>query len=92
MMQTLDFLAYVWRSNDIREELLDNLQSEKKEFIDIGLHHLKFNFEHHTINITCNDTNYIFMSKMVPLKMPFETLINLINKDFDNQNNKWDIL
>jgi hypothetical protein len=92
MMQTLDFLTDVWKSNDIREELLDNLQSEKKEFIDIGVHCLKFNFEHNTINIDCNDTDYIFKSKMVPLKMTFETLINLINKDFDNQNNKWDVL
>lgn len=87
MMQTLDFLADVWKSNDIREELLDNLQSEKKEFIDIGVHRLKFDFQSHTINITCNTTDYIFISKMVPLKMSFETLINLINKDFDNKNN-----
>jgi hypothetical protein len=92
MMQTLDFLADVWKSNDIREELLDNLQSEKKEFIDIGVNHLKFDFENHTINITCNTIDYIFISKMVPLKMTFETLINLINKDFDNENNKWDVL
>lgn len=90
MMHTLDFLADIWKSNDIREELLDNLQSQKKEFIDIGVHRLKFDFEHHTINIICNATDYIFMPKMVPLKMTFETLINLINKDFDNENNKWD--
>lgn len=76
MMQTLDFLIAVWKSNDIREELLNNLQHEKKEFIDIGVHRLKFDFKHYTIYITCNATDYIFMSKMVPLKMTFETLIN----------------
>ncbi|WP_160674740.1 hypothetical protein [Clostridium sp. C8-1-8] len=92
MMQTLDFLATVWKSNSIREELLNNLQCEKKEFIDIGIHRLKFDFRHQIIYITCNDIDYIFMSKMIPLKMSFETLINLINKDFDNKNNKWDVL
>lgn len=92
MMKTLDFLIDVWKSNDIREGLLDNLQREKKEFIDIGIHHLKFNFKYQTINITCNATDYIFIRKMVPLKMTFETLINLINKDFDNENNKWDVI
>lgn len=91
MMQTLDFLPTVWKSNNIREELLNNLQCDKKEFIDIGVHRLKFNFKDNTIYITCNDTDYIFLSKMVPLKMTFETLINLINKDFDNENNKWDV-
>lgn len=92
MMQTLDFLPTIWKSNSIREELLNNLQSEKKEFIDIGIHRLKFDFMCHTIYITCNNADYIFMTKMVPLKMSFETLINLVNKDFDNKNNKWDVL
>ena len=57
-----------------------------------GRHRLKFDFQSHIINITCNVTDYIFISKMVPLRMTFETLINLTNKDFDNENNKWDIL
>ncbi|GKX66394.1 hypothetical protein [Inconstantimicrobium mannanitabidum] len=92
MMQTLDFLPTVWKSNSIKEELLNNLQCEKKEFIDIGVHRLKFDFKYQTIYITCSAKEYIFMSKMIPLEMSFEILINLINKDFDNKNNKWDLL
>lgn len=92
MMHTLDFLASVWKSKDIKEELLNNLQSEKKEVMDIGVHRLKFDFKQHTVQINCNDHDYIFMCKMVPLEMSLQTLENLIEKDFDNEDNKWNLI
>lgn len=88
MVQTLDFLPYVWKSKSIEDELMGNIYSHEKEIVNIGVHQLKFDFANGVVTITCNDPEYIFKWKMVPLEMTLETLENLIKKDFDNKNNK----
>lgn len=74
MIQTLDFIGQVWKNENLRDRLLENLADQKETNVVIGVHSLVFDFERRTVTITCGDPDYFFKSKMVPIEMTFHSL------------------
>lgn len=88
MIQTFDFLPVVWRSEELKNKLLTNVKEKNSDKIIIGVHTLFFDFEKKTVKVFCNDNDYLFHEKIVPVEILFDSFINMINGQFDNVNYK----
>lgn len=84
MMQTFDFLLTIWKSEKLKNRLIANIKEKNEKEITIDVHTLLFDFEKQIVKVLCNDKNYIFYNKIVPVQIPFDSLVNMINRQFDN--------
>ena len=84
MIQTLDFLFEVWRNDELKKELLDNIDDIKKEKIIIGRHILTFLKEEKKVIVTHADSDH---PQIIPAKLPTEKLKSMIN----NETDAWDL-
>lgn len=84
MMQTFDFLFQVWKSEELKNRLLTNLDMQKEHEIVIGNHTLLFDFANRTARISCSRPDYPFSCKIIPAEISFDSLGNMIRRDFNS--------
>lgn len=84
MMQTFDFIGIVWRDEKLKSELIENMSTGQKKEIIIEMYRLFFDYDKKIINISCNEPDYIFARKIVPVEITYESMKNLIDKKYES--------
>ena len=84
MIQTFDFLFKVWRDEELKKELLENIDYIEKESVTIGEHILTFLKEERKVIVTHMNPEH---PKIIPAKFSLDKLKLLINKEED----AWDM-
>lgn len=83
MMQTFDFLPLIWKSQELKDRLSIIIKEQTQQEIAIGVHLLTFDFALQTVKITCNNPDYPFFCKIIPAEVPMESLVCLMEHQFD---------
>lgn len=85
MVQTLAFISFAYRDANLKRKILDVLDSKENIVLDIDVHRLWCNARTRYVVITCNDENYLFYCKMIPMRIGYDSLIALINKNWEHK-------
>ena len=80
LVQTFHFLFSVWENKELKKEIFDALECDDKKQIIIRKHILTFEPQQRMVFIEYDGEN----PKFLDAKISFDTLVNLINKNFDD--------
>lgn len=87
MLHTTYFLQIIWNDTALRNRVMKNLENFQENEMIIDVFKLRFNKEQQRVIVFLNDQNYRFANKVVPMEFTKDSLVALIEKDFENVTN-----
>ena len=83
MLHTTHFLQIIWNDTALRNRVMKNLENFQENEMIIDVFKLRFDREQQRVIVFLNDPNYRFANKVVPMEFTKDSLVALIEKDFD---------